>query len=747
VKPPALRAHGPALLGLALLSVLFWKLRIFDLGVDPHLALKNVDLYNAHVPMMRYGFESLRAGRLPLWNPHQFCGEPFLAVYYPGIFYPLNLVYLLLPVEWATELSILFHMLLAGAGMWWLARRLGIDELGALCAALTFMWSGRLVHMTDLPAGLCAASWMPLSVVLVDRVLRHERRAMPWLTVAITAQLLVGAVEFVWHTTQVCALFVLLRLVAERPEGRAALAGAGRILACAGLGLLLAAPQLLPTLELVQLTERAPGSLDTSQLLQGAIPPMSFLRAAVAAEGDVHVGTLALVAGVLALGFRGRGLAFSLGAATALAAAALVFGGSLARVYTGMPIVGNLFRGPHKFLDVYAFGQALLVGLAVARLGAWRGLPRSRLWSHPSWIAALVVAAAALTWSRAVEAGAGFAVTLVALLLAYGITSRRWLRGASLGALALLQAASLFSVHGNPRMRPASRPEVFWTHADLLERIRSDLGHQRLYVSPRFWKVPGLAIKQGTFQRIDVVNDYEPLSLRRYAEFFGQVSPWRARDGVFNGRFTLRPRMSWKLLDLTGTRYFLMRRDEVAAAYMTDQAKRPASRFRLLDDGNVQLFERVGALPRAWFVPRARFVEPGAVLGLLEDPDFDPRREVLLEGPPGSAPPPTPPGPVEAEVSIARYEPERVVISVTSAAPGYLVLGDLHYPGWRAFLDDREVPIHRANHLFRAVSLDPGSHRVRFEFRPSSFRTGTQLALGTLLALAAVAWWRHRHGR
>ena len=90
------------------------------------------------------------------------------------------------------------------------------------------------------------------------------------------------------------------------------------------------------------------------------------------------------------------------------------------------------------------------------------------------------------------------------------------------------------------------------------------------------------------------------------------------------------------------------------------------------------------------------------------------------------------------EVEIVLYEPERVVVEAHLAEEGYLVLTDAYYPGWRALVDGREVPIHRADVLFRAVRLPAGRHRVEFIYDPLSFKIGAVISLAALLGVVAA---------
>ena len=64
---------------------------------------------------------------------------------------------------------------------------------------------------------------------------------------------------------------------------------------------------------------------------------------------------------------------------------------------------------------------------------------------------------------------------------------------------------------------------------------------------------------------------------------------------------------------------------------------------------------------------------------------------------------------------------------VSLTEPGYLLQREAWYPGWRARVDGVEVPVLRANLLYRAVPLERGraQRRVLLRVRPAS----------------RVAWW------
>jgi uncharacterized membrane protein YfhO len=75
------------------------------------------------------------------------------------------------------------------------------------------------------------------------------------------------------------------------------------------------------------------------------------------------------------------------------------------------------------------------------------------------------------------------------------------------------------------------------------------------------------------------------------------------------------------------------------------------------------------------------------------------------------------------------------------AVPSLLVYADTYYDGWRAYVDDREVSIERADHAFKAVRVDPGQHVVRFVFDPLSFKVGAALTIVGLIGVLGLLGW------
>ena len=92
------------------------------------------------------------------------------------------------------------------------------------------------------------------------------------------------------------------------------------------------------------------------------------------------------------------------------------------------------------------------------------------------------------------------------------------------------------------------------------------------------------------------------------------------------------------------------------------------------------------------------------------------------------------------QARITRYDPRRVEVAVAPNEPGFLVLSDSHYPGWRVAVDGEERAMLLANHVFRAVALGPADREVVFSFEPASFRIGASVSIAALLLWAGLTF-------
>jgi hypothetical protein len=214
------------------------------------------------------------------------------------------------------------------------------------------------------------------------------------------------------------------------------------------------------------------------------------------------------------------------------------------------------------------------------------------------------------------------------------------------------------------------------------------------------------------------IGNYDPLTVGVYRDL---------RD-LLEGKGGAPPRLDaiMPILNLFGARYVI-----------SDTIPLQTSLTPIYGAGPHILYND-GALPEAYVVPSARVVEDAETrLQILADPAFDPRAEVLLSRLPAMPLPAasSPTSITSRSIKVARERSDRVTVRVDTDQPGYLVLADTYYPGWRAEVDGEEAEILVANHAFRAVALELGEHTVVFEYAPISYRVGAGITLGSSLVV------------
>jgi hypothetical protein len=178
------------------------------------------------------------------------------------------------------------------------------------------------------------------------------------------------------------------------------------------------------------------------------------------------------------------------------------------------------------------------------------------------------------------------------------------------------------------------------------------------------------------------------------------------------------------------------------ADVMQPPAEPPLEGLRATYEGrDARLYANPHALPRAWVVAGQRVVpSDDAQLAAIAEPSFQPRREAIVAAPVEGIP--ERPGAPGGSAEIAAYEADRLELTATSPGRGLVVLSDVHFPGWKATLDGREVPIERVDYLLRGIAVGPGAHRIVMTYAPWSWRAGWILSLLAALGLLAAAMWK-----
>ena len=362
--------------------------------------------------------QAVRAGRLPLWNDAIFAGAPFQANPQTEVFYPLRWPMIFFSAEKGILLTAALHAWLAGVFGYFLIRHLLNSRkpkettlnpaLPALIAGLLLALNGWVTGLLLHPNQISAYPWLIAAILLWEKRPRPgqwprwDRATRRWavgMTLVWAMAFLAGHTQSFYNAAVIFGLWMVGDVVwrgwrgrrysvisdqysvSRKVSGRRFVADTWPVALAALLAAgLVAAVQLLPTLELSQLSYRQGGMAfrDHAAL---SLPPWRLgftllphyardlgMALGTEAYGEwlAYAGLAGLILALLGLRHPNRRVRF-LGIFLTLTGLLLAFGAYDPLEYLLYRLIPgwDLFRVPARFLPAAVLGIALLAALGM----------------------------------------------------------------------------------------------------------------------------------------------------------------------------------------------------------------------------------------------------------------------------------------------------------------------------------------------------------------------------------------------
>ncbi len=382
------------------LAVMCWS------GLLTDQDLNGGDTWPYFMPQKVVLAESLQNNRIPGWHPLTGLGYPLLAESQAGVFYPpTQILYRLFEVNRAFSVSTVLHYALAFVFAWRFMRSQGVSATASQLAALVYVY-GWFPARISLEWSIIGGVWLPLTLWRGHEFLtRPGRMRFALLASALAVHLLAGHFTLAFITELCLIAYAVLMRVFTPQDRRPAWSTVSLVPAAVATGLLLSAAQILPTMELKQISQR-----DTSQTRPdrpfdpgyGHMPPL-YLSQLVASwtwwhtpeirssgrlqqlPGSISSATNAVEAhfyvGLIPLGLIVLDLLFRKHRSAAPSVRRIWWTLILLSVFyaTGwlLPVTGHLpgfsyFMGPGRYTIVATLGAAVLCGLSLDHLAGRR---------------------------------------------------------------------------------------------------------------------------------------------------------------------------------------------------------------------------------------------------------------------------------------------------------------------------------------------------------------------------------------
>jgi hypothetical protein len=217
---------------------------------------------------------------------------------------------------------------------------------------------------------------------------------------------------------------------------------------------------------------------------------------------------------------------------------------------------------------------------------------------------------------------------------------------------------------------------------------------------------------------IGSVGGYHPAKLQDYEEFIHAM-----KFSMEQGRLDLASMMNARYI-VSGVR--LADHPQLKPVWVgRDYAGEPRA-----------IYENSGVFPRAWIAGAYRVEKPDTELAVMANGEVDLRHTVLLETKPPFEPQP---GDTATVTMVKPEGAKESAFHVTLDRPGILVVSEVYYKEWKAFVDGKPAGMLHANHVLRAVALNAGTHDVVFKYDSSIVKEGAVVSI-TTFTLTLLAW-------
>lgn len=756
-----------------------WKYQTwpdYPLGVqNKPLGFDNLKLF---YPYRKFTTEKFKKGQIPLWNPYVFSGNVHAATYQSAVWYPLNILYFILPQPDAWSILILLQPIFVGWFMSLFLRSLGQSKAASLFGALGFAFSGWMIAMWEEALVLIhSVLWLPLGLYASNLIWegKHQKRGFLLLTIALSFSILAGFLQMSIYVFATVLMWNIYRYLTAGKYTRSR--SAGLVVVGVISGILISGIQWIPAVEAYLLSSR--GVVNAKFLFDQFLSPVSHLITLIVPdfwgnpgsynyfsslvyiqERVIYIGIFVLIFAIFMYCMQtSRNINFwKIFTAVTLS---LGFALPTSWIWYALHVPILSVAQPARIFVLSTFGLCVLAGFGIDEMnreGARKVFSRivfgfgtviGFLWVYVIGIWLIVQNKSFLSDQEWPYLVATVSMRNLLLPTVFFITAWGSFHFMKINRAAFIMTIFIVTIIGNlyfsNKLLYFSDRKFEYPPIEPIVSLKNLAGYDRV------WSYGDGYIMRNMFSYFNILSPegYDALYPKRYGELLysiktkGLIAEQINRTDVSLGESNQNELMSssperLRLMSLLGVKYVVEHKEDIQSKISISD-RFPPNLFKLSwQNDDWRIWEYIDALPRT-FISRNVVIENDAqkIVDQLYNSNFNLQKTVILEDPfPFSTVDPEAEGHDSAR--IASYESNKVIITAYAKSPGVLFLSDTFYPGWEAYVDGKKTPIYRANYAFRAVPVEQGQHVVTFIYRPMSFVWGVVLSGFGILQIPVV---------
>jgi len=690
-----------------------------------------------------------KSGHLPLWNPYNFSGTPLLANFQSAALSPFNVLFFLLSFPAAWSILILLQPLLAGFFMYLFVRELKIGKIGALISSVAFMFCGFIVVWMPYGTLGMAVAFLPLVLFAMHKSFQKPTFAsLVLLALSICFSLFSGH----FQTSLYVLLFAFLYFVFclfTMPKKKNTLV----VFIAFFAGLLLAMPQILPSIEFYFYAPRSSGFLEgggiswyyfvtvfAPDIFGNPVTRNDFLGNY--AEWASFVGIVPLLLASFATTVRNRRKETWFFTLCTVLFFVLAMASPLQTLieFLRLPVLST--SNPSRIVVLLSFSLCVLAGFGAEKLADCimkRDIRRVLLSLMSMWVV-IIITFIALRFvhvdiAHIMTAKHNLIIPVMLLLVAsIAMIAFVFLRLTKLIPFVLLFLLVLVcadSLRFAQKWMPFDPPNLLYKNISVISAAKQQIGNGKIYGN--------LGMEVVDYYGLPSIEGYDPLYNKTYGEFIAGAASGKitvpSRSVVLLDR---RGKYTDRVLNLLGVSLFFEPKGDTGQSWAYPVWDKPQFQ-KTYEDAHFYLFKNSEALPTVKLFSSYHVTPGKKALDAFYTPDFDYKHILLVDQKPN----PIPDNRASGSAKIVSNHPNHLTITVHTTGNQLLLFSQSYYPGWKAYVDGKQTPILKADYAFRAVSVPEGDHSIRFEYQPRSFIYGVLLAFIGLILLASC-WFIQR---
>jgi len=711
------------------------------------------DIIRMTFPWKEFAIKSIETWQLPLWNPYNFSGAPFMSNFQSGVFYPFNLLLLIFGIIPGWAIYIIAQPILAGIFTFLFLRQNNLSKAPSVFGAITFAFSSYMVVWLQYGIIGHAALWLPLILFLIDRNIKKFTISTSFLLIlSLTLSILAGYIQVSIYVFIFSFTYLIYKIISEKKKFLSIV----NYIPIFILPLFFSAIQLFPTLELF--SQSARNSYSTDAIRNLLIPwyhtvatfvPDFFGNPATRnywlngtyIERVTYIGVLPLIFIFISF-FQKKSKPYWFFFAWLFFVYLFTLNTPLGVFINSLQIPFISTGVPTRIIFLFSFSASVLSAIA---FNIWLkerkiiykpliivGFIYSFLWIFvfvaPYYLKYSFLSDLSVSKKNLILPSFIFVLSLLAL-----IPFRKYKNIAIIFLIIIV--FDLFYFFN--KITPFSPVQFLYPQTKVINEIRNlggidrSWGYGSGYIETNFQ----------THEKIYSAEGYDPLIIKRYMELVsmskdGKIPKNIPRSDVNipqGGKSLGENVYRKKLLDLLGIKYITFKDDLLSNSWQPNKEIFPEGQYSFIwQDKPWQVYKNKNVLPR--FFLASSFVlakDNKQALDFIYNKDIDLGKTIILEESPKLKLDLSSSG----KVKLVLYKPNQVIIRTDSLGNSLLFLSDTYYKEWGVKIDSVESKVLIADYAFRAVEVPKGQHTVEFFYQPKSFNLGLGMGAFGLIIL------------